>query len=391
MKKKLIFVTEALWIGGIETALVNLLNRLDYDQYEVDCLLLRDDRTLAPRLPAQCRLLTADRERLVSFPRPYRFARLYNLCQPTEHPSRAHRLLKPAVPLLRWVENRLYIRYLRRCMAAERYDVAVIYSDRAAEPAVRALRAEQYLMYYHHGAMRRSYHDEIGYRRSRRIIAVSEGIARQLRDFRAPWAEKVIAIPNLVNVEEVRRRSLEATPELLPEDGFHLVTCGRISPEKGMDLAAEACAILLRQGMTELHWWLVGSGPALRDLEAQVRRLGIESHFHILGMRRNPYPYLRRADLYVQPSRFEGHSVTVLEARVLQKPIVATFAAAEGQLRQEVDGLLCDTDAEALAKAIRRCREDAGLRQRFRAALKAHDFEADNQAALRQLCDLMDG
>ena len=40
MKKKLIFITEALWIGGIETALVNLLNRLDYDRYDVTCLII---------------------------------------------------------------------------------------------------------------------------------------------------------------------------------------------------------------------------------------------------------------------------------------------------------------------------------------------------------------
>lgn len=40
MKKKLIFITEALWIGGIETALVNLLNRLDYDRYDVTLSLI---------------------------------------------------------------------------------------------------------------------------------------------------------------------------------------------------------------------------------------------------------------------------------------------------------------------------------------------------------------
>ena len=54
MKKKLIFITEALWIGGIETALVNLLNRLDYDRYEVTCLILRDSQELAGRITPQC-------------------------------------------------------------------------------------------------------------------------------------------------------------------------------------------------------------------------------------------------------------------------------------------------------------------------------------------------
>ena len=51
MKKKLIFVAQALWIGGIESALVNLLNRLDYEQYDVTCLILRDYQDMADRMP----------------------------------------------------------------------------------------------------------------------------------------------------------------------------------------------------------------------------------------------------------------------------------------------------------------------------------------------------
>ena len=66
MKHKLIFITEALWVGGIESALCNLLNRLDYDRYDVTCLILRDCRDLAGRLPPQCRLLVADRQHAVS-------------------------------------------------------------------------------------------------------------------------------------------------------------------------------------------------------------------------------------------------------------------------------------------------------------------------------------
>ena len=57
MKKKLIFIAEALWIGGIEMALVNLLNRLDYDRYDVTCLILRDCQDMACRITPKCRLI----------------------------------------------------------------------------------------------------------------------------------------------------------------------------------------------------------------------------------------------------------------------------------------------------------------------------------------------
>ena len=105
MKKKLIFVTEALWIGGIETALVNLLNRLDYGKYEVTCLVLRGELDLAGRLPPGCRLLVADRERGNSFDRPYGFRRLCHLTEIPTNPSRLHKALLWAVPALRWLEK----------------------------------------------------------------------------------------------------------------------------------------------------------------------------------------------------------------------------------------------------------------------------------------------
>ena len=70
MKKKILFITQALWVGGIETALVNLINRLSWEDYELACLILRGETDLAPRLSADCRLLIGDREKS-TFPRQY--------------------------------------------------------------------------------------------------------------------------------------------------------------------------------------------------------------------------------------------------------------------------------------------------------------------------------
>lgn len=75
MKKKLIFITEALWIGGIETALVNLLNRLDYDRYNVTCLILRDCQEMAYRITPKCRLIVSDRQHAVTFREGYHYKR----------------------------------------------------------------------------------------------------------------------------------------------------------------------------------------------------------------------------------------------------------------------------------------------------------------------------
>lgn len=67
MKKKVIFVTKALWIGGIETSLVNLLNHFDYDKYNVTLLVIRAELDLLGQIHPKCRVLVVDRDQTVTF------------------------------------------------------------------------------------------------------------------------------------------------------------------------------------------------------------------------------------------------------------------------------------------------------------------------------------
>lgn len=390
MKKKLIFVTEALWIGGIETALVNLLNRLDYDRYDVTCLILRDCQEMAYLITPRCRLLVSDRQHPVTFRESYRYRRMYNLMEEPQHASKLRRLTWRILRfLLRAPEARRYATYVKKQLGGEHFDTAVIYSDRAAETAVRAVSADRILMFYHHGVMRREYHDELGYHRAEKVIAVSEALAEKLKAYRPRYAGKIISVNNLIDVAGVRERSLETPETVFPKDCFHIVSCGRLSPAKGMDIAVAACADLVRSGETRVRWWIVGGGPEETALRAQIHALGMEEYVTLLGMRDNPYPYIRQADLYVQPSRFEGYCGTVLEARLLTVPILATRNAAAEQITDGQTGLLCNAAASSIARAAKRLMNDPALRQRFRDALSAHDFDRDNAAILEKLYTLL--
>lgn len=385
--KKLIFITKALWIGGIETALVNLLNNMNYEKYEVTLLVLQATLDMQEQIPSQCRVLVADREKVVSFEKPYCYSRLYHLTEESQNPSRLHRAMMWAVPAIKWVENRLYIRYIRQQMKEEQFDTCVIYSDVAAETAVRAVHADRFLMFYHHGAMRRVYHDEIGYRKSERIIAVSRNQEEKLRQFRPKYADKMMTIHNLTDVEGIRRKAEEPIPETFREERFNIVTCGRVSREKGMDLAVEACAKLVEAGWdNKIHWWIVGGGPAEQEVRDKIEQLGMEAYVTMLGMKDNPYPYIRQADLYVQPSRFEGYPMTILEALVLGQPVVSTDNnGAREILREDSAGWLCQIDAVSLAQTVKTVMQDTGQIKQMRENAAKTDFEAQNRECVWKL------
>ncbi|MBR7179882.1 MAG: glycosyltransferase [Oscillospiraceae bacterium] len=390
MKKKIIFVTEALWIGGIETALVNLLNRMDYDKYNVTCLVIRGSLEMADRITSKCRLIVADRENTISFPKAYKYSRLYHLTEESENPSRLHKAMMWAVPAIKWVENRLYIRYIRENLKDEHFDTCVIYSDRTAETAIRGIHADRYLMFYHHGAMRREYHDEIGYRKSEKIITVSEKTLDALKLFRPKYADKVAVLHNIVDIENVLKKSREIPSCYFPNANFNLVSCGRLSEAKGYDWAIQAMKILLDKGHTDLNWWIVGGGPDEAILRQQIEEAGIGGHFHLLGMQSNPYPYIAAADLYVQPSRYENYSVVILEAMALCKPILATIPAAQTQIRSGENGLLCEADPESIAKSIEYLYHHREDMEKYVQALKDHGLDKQNEEIMASLYRLLD-
>lgn len=353
MKKKIIFVTKALWIGGIETALVNLLNHFDYQKYDVTLLVLHAELNLLEQINPNCRILITDREKTYTFSEKYQFSRLYHLTEEAENPSRLHKMLMWTTPVIKWIENRLYIRYIRRCLNEEHFDTCVIYSDVAAETAIRAVAADRYLMYYHHGAMRHVYHDGIAYRRCEKIIAVSENQANELKRFVPSAADKVLVIHNLTDVEGIRQKAEQPTQEVFDPQRFHIVTVGRVSREKGMDIAVRVCAELVESGRKDICWWIVGDGPAMQEVRALVTNLGVEPYMKLVGMKENPYPYIRQANLYVQPSRVESFGLTIQEALIIEKPVVATnTSGAKELLSDQVNGVLCEIDPTVLCRII---------------------------------------
>lgn len=353
MKKKIIFVTKALWIGGIETALVNLLNNFNYKKYDVTLLVLKAELDMLKQIHPKCRVIIADRDETVSFQEKYRYSRLYHLTEEPENPSRLHKMMMWTVPVIRWTENRFYIRYIRKMMGEERFDTAVIYSDVAGETAVRAIRADKYLLFYHHGAMRHVYHDKIAYKKCEKIIAVSENQAEILRQFIPQYKNKVIAIHNLTDVQGIQDKGMEAITEVFDKTKFHIVSVGRVSHEKGMDIAVKVCAKLVQDGYKNVRWWIVGAGPAMAEVREIITELHMEKYVITVGMKANPYPYIQQADLYVQPSRFEGYPMTILEALILGQVVISTDNPGASEIiHNNFTGVLCPLDINKIAVTI---------------------------------------
>lgn len=169
-----------------------------------------------------------------------------------------------------------------------------------------------------------------------------EGWARQTMRSRA-----VAVIPNAVEVP---------TPWPPLKRDKTIVSVGRLVPEKGYDLLIDSVAIAAGRG--QLPDWTVeilGDGPDRQGLQRRVDALGLSGRIHLLGHQADVTSRLRRAGMFVLPSRVEGFPNALLEAMAAGCPVVAAdcdFGPRE-MLRDQLDGLLVPTDSpEDLAQAI---------------------------------------
>lgn len=387
-KKKIIFVSQALWIGGIETALVNLINKLDYDKYDVTCLITQNYLDMAERLTKNCRLIVADRNSLITFTKPYKFEFLFKILEEPQGATKLRRLIWHILNILfKALENHLYSGYIKEQMKNESFDTAIIYSDRVAEIAVKGIKAKKFLMFYHHGGMRREYHDSYGYKKSEKIIAVSDNIAQNLKAHRKKYANKIVVVNNVIDIDSIIGKSKEDIIEdgLFPENKFNIVSCGRLSPVKGLNFAVEAVAKLVEEGYTDINWYIVGGGPIEEDIKKQIAERKMEKHIFMLGMKNNPYPYIKKCDLFIQPSLFEGYSLSIMEAKILGIPILATYAAAGNQIKNGIDGFLCDTNTVSVYENILKLHENREVLESCKKALMNCDFNKINGQIISDL------
>ena len=349
-QKKLLFVCYGLGIGGIERCLVNLLNILPEDEFDVDLLVLNPEYALKDQIRRKVNFLDA-------------FSYIYNTEFTMREIRRRGGLWKHRRMLLPYFDHRVRIKLGLPLWTTFRplekhYDVAVAYSQNGLAPYYVAdkVTANRKVLWYHNGAYEKKgkdyARDQQYYPRFDYVVAVSRYCAEMLREKFPGLEGKITVLRNICDREHVLHGAEAFIPEGFSADAAQIVTVGRLAPEKGPELALEACRLLREEGR-KIVWHWVGDGPMMKTIRAQAAQMGLGDCFRLEGDQVNPYPFMKYAKIYVQPSYYESYSATVSEAMVLCKPIVITgVGGMRDRLTDGVTGRIVPVSAQALAEAI---------------------------------------
>ena len=396
MKKRIFISMHYLELGGAEAALIGMLQAMDYDRYDVDLFLHSHQGEMMQFVPKGVNLLPEIKE-YAMIERPllealrkgcFRvvLARLKAKWQFKRYLKRKG--LKESAAAFQYVGNAV-AQVLPSLENLGKYDLAISFLN--PHNIVRdKVKAKKKVCWIHTDYTRIDVNADLElpvWASYDHVISISSDVTRTFLQVFPSLKDKIVEMENILSTEFVRKRAEEFdTGRELVGDGVKVLSVGRFCEAKNYDNVPDICRRVREKGIN-LRWFLIGYGDDSL-IRQRIQEADMEEYVIILGKRSNPYPYIKACDIYVQPSRYEGKSVTVREAQILCKPVVITdYPTAKSQIRHGIDGVIVPLDNEGCAKGIVDFIQNRLVQYQIVNYLQNHDY--GNESEIQKLYDLV--
>lgn len=375
-KKSILFVMAAMYRGGAERSLINLLEMMDKERYEIDLLVFDTSGKLMTQIPKGVRVLqpdhrlkcisTSSKKELVEHfsAKAVAFRLVYNFVRNKER-----------TPYIQNQEKWKFVCQPVLKPLQRDYDVAVAYMHSLPSYyVIDKVHAKRKILWVHNDysqLVEGKEFDRTYFEKADQVVTISEQCVRELEKAFPDLPNKFTCIYNLNPEKKIREKALAYYPvEYRNCKGAKLVSIGRLHYQKGFDYAVDAAKILKDRGV-DVSWFIIGIGELEPQLKEQIRSLGLEDTVYLLGERENPYPYIQNADIVVQTSRFEGKSIVLDEAKILYKPIITTdYVSVHDQIEDGKSGVIAMPLPDQIADVIEKVIRDDELRLKLTETLQ---------------------
>jgi len=254
----------------------------------------------------------------------------------------------------------------------DRYDCAIAYRiGICTEFVLYVVKSNKKITWWHHGSF--DYNDRETniiqhiYDKFDYIVSVSEGCKKMLLERFHNIEDKLVVIPNIIDSDLIIQKSLDNVNIFENLDRFvKIISIGRLSPEKGMINCVYVCKKLVQAGY-KVKWYLIGDGVEYENILTEIKNNNLEDSIYLLGNISNPYPYLKKADIFVHPSYVESMSITVLEAMTLEVPVVVVKSIGPSEfIKNNENGILVKPTIVDLYNGIVKIIEDRVLYKKIK-------------------------
>lgn len=390
MKPRIFINMHYMEIGGAERALLGLLNAIDTDKVDIDLFinqhtgefmkLIPKKINLLPEIKAYSAIECSIKEALKKRQFKIAFARLVAKYKYKKYLKSIQDIQIPIEGSATHYVADEVIKYLPSLYHLGEYDLAISFLD---PPHIiqDKVKAQKKIEWIHTDFSYVSINYNVEFPRWSKndyIASISPDITEQFLKSFPTLRDKIIEIENILSPSFVRQQAKLFVPVEMQEDSLKICTIGRFCHAKNFENIPYIAQILKKKGLI-FKWYIIGFGNTSETIE-NINKTSTNDCVILLGKKENPYPYIDNCDIYVQPSRYEGKSVTVREAQILCKPVVITnYPTAKSQVQNEFDGIICDMDNNSVADAIFNLAKDENKQATISEYLSSHDYGNESE------------
>lgn len=374
-------------LGGAERSLLGLLNAIDTNKVDVDLFINQHTGEFMPLIPKNINLLP-EINGYNAIERPMKtilkegqfgilYARLKAKLKHKRYQNSHHEFLSSLdVSGLQYIANAVDP-FLPSLENLGKYDLAISFLH-PHNIVLNKIRAKKKIAWIHTDYSKIHVNAELElpiWSGFDYIASISPDCTRSFLKIFPSLKNRIIEIENILSTSFIRNESENGNAEELDSvDCIKLLSIGRFDYAKNYDNVPDITRRIVTQ-MPDVKWFIIGFGADEDLIRKKIVETGMQNHVILLGKRFNPYPYIKACDLYVQPSRYEGKSVTVREAQILHKPVIVTnYPTAPSQIKNGVDGVIVPMDIEGCSQGIIDLIEKKSLQVNIIDYLKSHDY-----------------
>ena len=336
--KKIVFGITSLTLGGAERVLVDIVNKLS-NNYDITIFTLYKGGEFEKTVSSKVKLKS-----------------LYNT--PYKDIPKLKKIIISLKLLL--MKNKIYNKNIKQ----EKYDTEIAFLE---GPITRLFSTKntkaQKIAWVHNdislvfgnslkSKIKRKYDKKI-YNKYKTIVFVSKDNLKTFKKTYSNIEEKNLKlIYNYIDAKNVIEKSkLEQAIEL--EQGkINIVTVARLTKQKAIDRLINVHKNLIQAGIKH-NIYVIGDGIEKEVLQEQIQKCKVQNSFKLLGKKENPYPYIKKADIFCLLSEYEGYGMVIEEAKILDKFIIITNTAAREAVKNYKNSLIVDNNETAIYEGLK--------------------------------------
>lgn len=352
MKKNILFVNGHMNIGGVEKSLLDILNHIDYENYNVDLLLFESIGDYEKEIPSEVNIIFKDLKDT--------YGNIFHSILTCVKNKNIFCLKARILFLMTKYLNKKILYFFKFGLnVRKKYDHAIAFrTGICADVVAYSITAIKKSVWWHHGVIQ---FDEMGKvnfinlcKQIDNVVAVSEPFTNELKNTFPSIENKFMTISNMIDESSIIEKSKLFNPYVdINEDKRILVSVGRLSPEKEMKNIVYAAQGLIEKNFDNFIWYVVGDGVEFNSLEKLINENKLNNYIKLVGAKTNPYPYIENANYFIHTSYVESQGIVILEAMLLGCPcVVAKSKGALTLINSNENGILVEQNVDDLVNGI---------------------------------------